>query len=420
MTSNSPVQAWMATLSGSLLFFFGTIQINLFNALSSPLMETFHFSATEIGQLSTSYFYSSVIFLFPAGLLLDRYSPRRIILLAMLGTVALTFWFSAAHNFTEIFIIRFLSGACCTFCLIASLRVASRWFPPKRMALVVGVIIAVSTIGAILSQAPFTFLTDSMGWRQALFILGILGALLFIPMFIFIKNGPDKNNQPQATKNSQAVLNIKEAVRQTFSNTQNWLGGIYLSLSNVPVVLLNSTWGNLFLTQAHHMDRFESSMMFTILGLGILIGSSIGGALSDYFHNRKFPMMFSVVCCLAFLLSIIYIHEPSLGTLRILFFFFGFVGSFQAVGYQLVTESNSKELTGTVQGLISMLVSAGGFSVALFPYFLNKNGAQQAGDQIPVYSLPDYQFALTLICIAYVIAFIAGFLLRETHAKQME
>src|SRR3990167_3401551 len=76
------MRAWIVCLSAALFFFYEFIQMNMFNALSVPLMEAFKIDAAGLGEMSSYYFIATVIFLIPAGILLDRYSTRKIILIA--------------------------------------------------------------------------------------------------------------------------------------------------------------------------------------------------------------------------------------------------------------------------------------------------------------------------------------------------
>jgi MFS family permease len=416
-SSGSPSEPWLVCLSAALFFFFVFIQMNMFNAVGSHLMQTFHLSAAELGHLSASYFYANVIFLYPAGLLLDRLSPRRIILFVMMGAIACTFWFAMANSYNQILIARFLTGAFGAFCLLSSVKVASRWFPPKRMALIIGLIVTLAMIGGMISQSPLTYLTDTLGWRQTILIDGIFGILLLVPMVVFIKDFP--LGASMATERHAANhLGFWEAIGKTVLNPQNWLAGLYVSLINLPLMILGTTWGALFLTQAHHLSRPEASFMITILFFGMIIGSTSIGWISDYIGKRKPPMIFGAIACLFISLLLIYLPDPGMWTLKFLFFLLGYVSSFQIIGYPLIAESNPPELTGSAEGLSSILIMSGGFTVSLFPYFLNLNWDNQIINNVPIYSLYDYRMALLLLPAAFLIALVSAILVRETNATQ--
>src|SRR3990167_6276873 len=89
------IQPWLVIFSASLFFFFEFMQVNMFNAINSSLYIAFQLTdATQLGVLSACYMYAIVFFLFPAGMILDRFSTRKIIITAMFLCVLCTAAFS--------------------------------------------------------------------------------------------------------------------------------------------------------------------------------------------------------------------------------------------------------------------------------------------------------------------------------------
>ena len=128
MTAENNMRRWIVFFSASLLFFYTFIQLNSLNAISADLLKSFHLNATGLGHLSAWYFYANFLFIFPAGLLLDRYSPRTLILIAMLISVIGVFGFASAHNLWVASLSRVIMGIGGAFSFIGCIRIASRWF----------------------------------------------------------------------------------------------------------------------------------------------------------------------------------------------------------------------------------------------------------------------------------------------------
>src|SRR3989338_1063090 len=101
--SNAPIkasfQSWLVVLVASLFFFYEFIQMNMFNSISTSLMHAFNVDAEKLGLMSSFYFIANVVFLFVAGMLLDRCATRRVILSAMAVCITGTALFSVAHSF---------------------------------------------------------------------------------------------------------------------------------------------------------------------------------------------------------------------------------------------------------------------------------------------------------------------------------
>ena len=88
------LKAWAITLVGSLYFFYAFFQANLMTPLNEALARYFGASSADIGLVSAWYFYANIIFIIPAGLLLDRFSIRILMAINMLIAIAGTILFA--------------------------------------------------------------------------------------------------------------------------------------------------------------------------------------------------------------------------------------------------------------------------------------------------------------------------------------
>src|SRR5436190_4325261 len=245
--------AWTVVVTASLFFFYEFIQMNLFNAINMQLREAFQLDAVQLGQLFSMYFYANFLCLFPAGNLLDRYSTKKLLLSAVILCTVGTFMFSLATEYKYAAIGRFMVGGGASFCFLSCIRLASRWFPPRRMALVTGVVVTMAMLGGLVAQTPFTLLTHYLGsWRQALLINSFLGIFVILAVLILVKDRP-----PHAEKEAKAdhdhlkELGLWKCIKLAALNPQNWFGGLYTALLNLPVFIIGGLWGILYLTQVH-------------------------------------------------------------------------------------------------------------------------------------------------------------------------
>ncbi len=94
------------------------------------------------------------LFLFPAGILLDRYSVRKLLLIAVTLTSLGTLTFALAHTFVVAAVCANYHWYGASFCFLSCIRLASRWFPPEKMAFVTGVVVTMAMLGGLVAQAP--------------------------------------------------------------------------------------------------------------------------------------------------------------------------------------------------------------------------------------------------------------------------
>lgn len=418
----SRIQPWLVIFSASLFFFFEFLQVNVFNALGSSLYKAYHLTnATELGQLSACYMYAIVLFLFPAGMILDRFSTRKIISIAMFFCATCVFLFSLTTELWQAELCRLVTGVGGAFCLLSCVRLASRWFSPKHMALIVGLIVTLAMLGAMVAQTPFTKLTDAFGWQTALRIDAAAGFVMLFIILLFVHDFPPGTEKFFKKQHASLdKLGFWHALTQTVANTQNWLAGLYTSLINIPVFLLGSTWGGWYLIQTQGLSDINASYVTSMLFIGLIIGSPVIGWISDFIEYRKMPMIIGAIASIAVIGAIMYIPHLSFADLLFLFFTLGFVISAQILGYPLIAESNPNMLTGTAEGLASVLIMAGGFLIPVFPKLLNKHWNHAMLNGIPQYSPHDYHLAFLIMPIAFFIALIAAFCVRETRCVAFE
>lgn len=409
---------WIVCFSAALFFFYEFIQMNMFNAISAALMHDFGLHATELGKLSAYYFYANLLFLPVAGALLDRFSTRRIILLALFLCIVGITGFSLTHSFTLACFFRFMSGIGSAFCFLSSIRLASRWFPAEKMALVTGLIVTMAMFGGMVAQTPLTFLVEKFGWRNTLLIDAGLGWLIFIIIFYCVQDMPTEKASGQhnaARTDSVGSVGLLKGWQLAYLNRQNLLCGIYTSLANLPIALLGALWGTLFLEQTVHFSSTQSSFAPSVLFLGAIIGGPVVGWLSDKMQ-RRIPLM-KAGAFVSLILVFFIIRLPQLlsfPVVLVLFFALGFFTSSQVLSYPLVAESNPKHLTATSVSVVSFF-AIGGYAVfqPLFGWLMDSAWNGTVKNHVSIYSLSDYHHALIILPIGFFIALFATFFLKE-------
>lgn len=406
---------WLVCFAATMFFFYEFIQGNMFASIAANIMQDYHIEANKMAYLSSIYYLSNVIFLFIAGMILDRFSIKNTILLAMLMCVVSTFILAYSHSFYVALFCRFVTGIGSAFCFLGPVRLASHWFPPRRMALVTGAIVTVAMTGGMLAQYPLTKLVSYVGWRQAVQDVGILGFVMLIFMFFWIKERPQV-----AIKKEGKPINVTTAARQAYLNPQYLRAALYTSLMNMAIAVFGAMMGTLYLEQRLGIGSEQASMINGMLFLGAIIGAPLMGWISDKLGLRVLPMKAGVLASLLTILAVLYM-PVSVTMMSVLFFLLGLVTSAQVISYALVAESSSPVMTATAVSVISILTQGGCLVFQnLFSSLLTSYGDMHLINGVPVYSLGAYQYAAVILPVGLLIAFLMLFGLKETHCRQAE
>lgn len=400
-TANTPskLTAWLTCVIGALFFFYQFAQMNIISAIGPKLVTKFHIDPVHLGLLGAVYFFGEILMMLPAGVILDRYSTRRVILWSLATCVASVAWMASANSFHLLLVARFITGLGGTFCFISSMRLATRWLNEKDWAKATGMIIFIGMLGGIASQTPVAILSQHLQWHQILLIDTALGCVVWLVIFCYVKDYPDNAAKSivQQTQNINQIGFFKSfmlALKQPCS----YLGGGYTCLMNLPISLFGITWGVLYLQSTHHLSLTQATEMTSLLFIGTIIGSPLIGWYSDRIQNRKKPMAVLAVLSLILILIVLYVPHLSLIALSLLFLGLGLSTSAQTLGYPVAAENVDPMLAGMSLAIASLLIM-GGQAIAqpLFGYLIQIHQTHSGNNN-------HFGYATLMFPIALIIA----------------
>ncbi len=400
---------WLVCLSAGLFFFYEFFQLNLFDVINQLLRQEFLLDATALGWMSSTFVWGNVLFLLPAGLIIDRYSARHVILGALSICIIGVFGFGFSHSFSSAAFFHGLTGIGNAFCFLSCVVLVSRWFPPKKQALVIGCIVTMAFLGGMAAHTPFAYLNAHYGWRHAVLVNGFLGLIIMVWIFCIVK---DKS---PTTPHVLARSSLKRDFSQALGHLQNSYAGLYTACLNLPIMVLCALWGDSYLHQVHHVSSFSASNIISELFMGSIIGCPLVGWLSDKHGQRKPTMLIGAVATLGLTLLLVLPVTLSDKELQLLFFAIGLFTSTQVLSYPFIADNNQKHLTGVATAIASILVmGGGGIAQVLFGALLQYHAPIMQTH----YTSADYQFAMWIFPSSAIIAIFMVFLMRETKNEQ--
>lgn len=395
----------------SLYLFYEIVQLTVFNTISTDLMQDLHLSPLALGRLSATYLYVCAIFLIPIGHLFDRYPTNRLLLIAAcLSTVGVSL-LAITHSLMFAFIGRGLTGFGNAFAFLGCMRLASSWFPPSKIALVMGLVVTIGMSGGVVSQAPCQWLVTHLGWRYMMLINAFFGILIILLVAYKLKENPQaKALQIQSSTNATS-LNIK--IGLILRSPLNWCCGLYTGFLNLAVMLLGSLWIGLYLTHGLGYSPIEAANLSSLIFIGLIIGAPLIGWISDHLHSRLIPMLFCSFMMTVDMLFIIW--YPSSATLMaFLLLLLGFMSAAQVLSYPIIAEHSSHDIESSNLGLVAVLINViGGGAQMLFGWLINSGSLGSLST-----TLPQYRFALMLVPLASGLSFFIALLIHRFKQVQ--
>lgn len=382
------------------------------SVMAAPMMEAFHVTAEGFGIISAFYFYAYAPMQLPAGVLFDRYGPRKLMTGALFVCAIGALFFALTESVFTAAFGRFLIGVGSAFSFIGVLVLLSRWFPPQYFAILAGVAQLMSSVGAIFGEMPLAALTEHIGWRKASFILAMIGFLLAFLLWFFIRDYPHQSTQ---TKPSEGFRDEWTRLVQVCGRRDTWQIGVYAGAIWTPIAVFAALWGVPFLAEKYHISVIMASGLCTMIWIGIGIGSPLLGWVSDRVYSRRLALAISAVLGLIATIMILYMPNVSLFWMYVLLFIFGLGAGGQTVSFAVVKDVNPLHLVGTAAGFNNLAVLIGGaiFQPLVGIILARNNGTLIHG--IHEYSISSYQKALIVVPCSFLLALMMVWFMKESH-----
>ncbi|MFN3234644.1 MAG: MFS transporter [Gammaproteobacteria bacterium] len=390
-----PAVAWVMWTLGTIFVLFQFFVQLATGEITGRLMQDFHISAAVVGNLSASFFYAYLLFQLPVGILLDRFGVRRTLTCAVLSLALGAFIFATAHSVFVAAIGRAFMGAGSAFSFVGVLCLVAIWFPPRLFSLMVGLCEMVGMFGTAVGE---NFLSESVlhyGWRDSMLIVGVLGVLLAIAMFLFIR----ESAQEKASKdpNDSAIANLKHVV----THPQYWLLGIYGFFMFGLITGFCAIWAVPFLMNTYHYSLELASFFVSIVLVGVAAGCPLQGWISLYV-SRKRLMIIGAFLVVIFFSCMLYIPNLPKSLMMILLFLSGFMMCVYLQVFAVAKEITVPEHRASAMAFTNMVVMSSPILLQpLIGWFLTIHSGSVVNAAVQVFSAVDFRVALSILPVGF-------------------
>jgi nitrate/nitrite transporter NarK len=160
-------------------------------ALFLPLIrEDLGMSFAQAGLLSAASTFTYALGQIPAGVLADRFGPKRLFFLGILGSTLLSFNFGTLHTYSGAITNQIASGAFRALIFAPGLSLVASWFPPDRKATAMGVYVIGGVSGNILLSLVGPLFAIRYGWRPTFMAFALLGVCVAFVYLAFAREKP--------------------------------------------------------------------------------------------------------------------------------------------------------------------------------------------------------------------------------------
>lgn len=416
--------AWSVWGFGISLYLIGFFQRVAPAVMTSELMTAYGISAAGLGGLSASYYYCYVIMQVPTGVLADSWGPRKLLtaggIVAGLGTLL----FSLAGEYLWANVGRGLIGGSVAVGYVALLKLSSRWLPPKRFALAAGLALFFGVCGAVTAGVPLRLLIDAFGWRQTLFVSGLITLGLTVASWCFVRDDPEsrgfKSYGAQAPPESLAPRPRPFSGLATILRYRNtWL--LFLSPSGVvgSILTFAGLWGVPYLKAQFGLDPAKAAAVCSLMMICWAVGGPVLGGLSDRIGRRKTLYLSGCILNCGGWALMILLPDLSFELFIFLVMVVGFGSGATILGFAFSKESVPAHLSGTVAGVVNTGMMIG--TPVLQPvigWILDLTWKGQWLDGVRVYDAASYRTGFAVMLGWSILSCLFISFTKETHCRQ--
>ncbi|MGC6404805.1 MAG: MFS transporter [Candidatus Comchoanobacterales bacterium] len=299
--------AYISILAGSLFYCYETILRVAPSAVNGELMAYFKLAndKTSYDLLNSYYYFIYAPMQLVVGLLVDRYGPKRWLMLACLLCGLGTYLYVADPSMLWVSCLgRFLVGFGSSFAFIGVLKLASIWLPVNRFALVAGCCVTLGQLGAFGVDHYLPGIVEFFGSASssspdgvfpAFSVLAVLGVAVFFIVTVFIR---DESSDKQCRKNlSNNLAQLGRGLNRLIHKKDLWLICVIGLLMWMPLVLFAENLGKDFIYKMYGLKHVAKDIVGSFF-LGWAVGAPLVNYYSNVITSRKKPMLIGSIAAL--------------------------------------------------------------------------------------------------------------------------
>jgi sugar phosphate permease len=359
---------WVLLAAVSILFGLSMFYRSSIAVLTTELMRDVPMDMGALGLVSAAFFYTYALFQIPGGLLLDRFSPAKVMAVFYFSALAGVILFSIADSPGVMILGRLLMGTGMACGFIGALKILSLQFSPDRFATLSGVVMSVGNMGIVVATTPLVLWAQALGWRTTFLLVGLFHlAVTLTFIFAFRDRRGGGRDAPAAT--GADWRRQMRGLRLALGDHQVWLISWSAFIRYGILAAVQGLWAGPYLMDVMGYSPVTAGNLLFLLTLGVVIGNPVSGFLSDrVFRKRKGIMVVALAGLSLALAGLAFVPVGApLWLLVVLFSAFGIFAGTGSIPYAHLKELTPPDRSATALTVLNSfaIVGAGVFMQGL-------------------------------------------------------
>ncbi|CAB3971443.1 MULTISPECIES: MFS transporter [Burkholderia] len=280
---------WRVLIGYFLSYMFDAVDIIILAIAMPAITASLHIGPAQAGLLVTATLLGVGLSGVVMGPVADRWGRRTVLLLSLGGFGLLTMAISAATDWREVLVLRFLSGlGLGSVWGIAAAHVNETW-PVDQRARATSFVLSSFSIGAAIASAAAAYVLPTYGWRVLFFVCGAAVVIAMAYVWLRVPESEAWRAGQQHTRNSRHRAAGDRGVASLFTPAllRVTLLGTLTSALALAAYWGASTWLPTFLVKERGLEVGTMARFLALLNVGMFIGYNVFGYVADRIGKKK-------------------------------------------------------------------------------------------------------------------------------------
>lgn len=243
-------------------------------SVSLSFMTDFGTDAGGVAMLASSYFWGYTLMQIPAGLLVDRYGVRRVVLFSMLASSLGSAAFALAPNLLDVFAARLVVACGDALVFTALLKLVAQHFADERFGIMSGISQVSGYVGGVIATTPLAAAVAGFGWRACFLSIACIGLVNLAFARAVLRPDP-------VSHTDKTLKSVMLAARQSLSNVANWGCAMTFASHFAVMTTLSGVWGIPMVAHVFHVSPSTAGTPLLAFMIGNAVGSIFLGHMAD-------------------------------------------------------------------------------------------------------------------------------------------
>ncbi len=408
-------EAYLAWFAIALFYFYVYVLRVSPGVLEKEIRAAYKATAEEFATLGSLYLLGYSLLQIPLGVIADRIGVKKMSMYSITICIIGSLLFGLTQHFWVAQFARLLIGIGSASAFMCSLKYIADHFPPGSRGFLMGMTLALGTVGALTSAKSLELLENYVEWHDLMALSAGIGAMVFVLVATFVRSA---HLDPIANLNRKTMPEILLSLKEIIMSKNIMIYAIVAIGLYTPLSAIADLWGPAFMEQKFGLANDAAAVSNMWMYIGLTAGCMIMPWIAEKLNKINQAIVFCGFMVLLLFCIIVYMPAVDKITLELLLFTLGFFCGAEMMCFTGALSFSKSLNSGEVIGVVNTLNMLGGAVVQqLIGTSLDAQWDGVYKEGIRHYSTEQFINALSVLTVVIILCCLISLLLLRVRLK---